>query len=162
MDVMREWILNLTGSATFCLLAMLLCPEGRVKKLLGLLCGIVMSVSLLSPVLEFEFDDYSEYMAKYRQEASEAAQSGTDEGERLKRTIIETECAAYILDKAKELSLDLNSVQVTASWSTEGFWYPYEVRVSILSEHTGYERLTSLIEAELGIPSERQYIEEGG
>ena len=54
---------------------------------------------------------------------------GEQYSKNLNRTIIEGECRAYILDKADETGTELAEVTVTAEWSTDGYWYPHEVRI---------------------------------
>ena len=76
----------------------------------------------------------------------------------INQTIIERECAAYILDKADALGLAVSSAAVTARWSEEGFWYPWESRAAC--SESDRETLSAVIEAELGIPAERQSWEE--
>ena len=78
----------------------------------------------------------------------------TETADRLNRTIIEGECETYILDKAAALGLEVREAAVTARWSDEGFWYPWECRLS--TGEGDMSGLSRLIEAELGIPEARQ------
>ena len=97
-------------------------------------------------------------MARYGEAARSVAGEAGQEADRLNRTIIELECAAYILDKADALGLAVSSAAVTARWSEEGFWYPWESRAAC--SESDRETLSAVIEAELGIPAERQSWEE--
>ncbi len=160
MDAVRQWVLGLCGAAALCALALTLCPEGRVRKVLRCVCGAVMALQLLYPITGFDMDFYSSSAALYRQRAAEAAGSATAEADRLSRTIIEDECAAYILDKADELSCPLTGAEVSAVWSTDGYWYPWEATLRG-GQGEGKAALARLIEAELGVPAERQHWEEG-
>jgi hypothetical protein len=63
------------------------------------------------------------------------------------------------LDKADALGISAADAAVTARWSEEGFWYPWESQVSC--PEGGRAALSEAIEAELGIPPERQSWEEG-
>jgi hypothetical protein len=121
-----------------------------------------MTIALLSPVPHFDFASYAKSLEKYRIEAEEAAGSATGEKDNLSRTIIEDECAAYILDKAETLNLTVNSAEVSAAWSSEGYWYPYKAKLNITGTDAGREKLTDAIESELGIPRDRQNWGEGG
>ena len=49
---LTDWVRALCGAAVICAAAMALCPDGRVKRVLRLVCGLVMACALLSPVLE--------------------------------------------------------------------------------------------------------------
>ena len=157
LEVVTAWIRALVGAAVFCALATALCPEGRVKRVLRFACGLVMAAALLSPVLKLDGAALPKAMARYSEAARQQAQSAADDADRLSRTIIESECETYILDKAAQLGLGPCEVSVTARWSEEGFWYPWECRLSCAEG--GAERLSELIEAELGRAAERQYLE---
>lgn len=158
MSVLTEWLRALVGAAVFCALALALCPEGRPKRVLRAACGVVMAAALLSPVVELDMQALPEAIARYGEAARTVADGAEEEADRLNRTIIERECAAYILDKADALGLSASEASVTARWSEEGFWYPWECRVSCAEG--GRAALSRAIEAELGIPPERQSWEE--
>lgn len=153
-ELLRDWIKALCGSAVVCAAAMALCPEGKVRRVLRLVCGVVMAAALLSPVVELDFGAYSEAIARYGEEARRTAEGAQEEAREQSRTVIEEECAAYILDKAEALGLGSCTAAVRAEWSAEGFWVPRECTVST---DGGYSAaLSSAIEADLGIPAGRQ------
>ena len=56
------------------------------------------------------------------------------------------------MDKAADLSLAVRSVKVSARWSREGVWVPERVSIALENDGEGRARLSSLIEAQLGIP----------
>ena len=60
------------------------------------------------------------------------------------------------MDKAADLSLSVRSVRVSARWSREEVWVPERVLIVLSEDGAGRERLTSLIEAQLGIPAQMQ------
>lgn len=154
MELVTNWIRALVGAAVFCALAAALCPEGRPKRVLRAACGVVMAAALLSPVAALDTEALPKAMARYSEAARRQAESAAESADRLNRTIIESECEAYILDKAAQLGLDGLRAEVTARWSDEGFWYPWEARLG--GPESGRAELGRLIEAELGIPAERQ------
>ena len=117
-----------------------------------------MAAALLSPALGLDMQALPEAVARYGEAARSVAGEAGQEADRLNRTIIERECAAYILDKADALGLAVSSAAVTARWSEEGFWYPWESRAAC--SESDRETLSAVIEAELGIPAERQSWEE--
>ena len=154
MSALTSWLRALVGAAVFCALALALCPEGRPKRVLRAACGVVMAAALLSPVVELDMQALPEALARYGEAARAVAEGAGEEADRLNRTIIERECAAYILDKADALGISVSGAEVGARWSDEGFWYPWESRVACAEG--GREELSRAIEAELGIPPERQ------
>jgi len=151
-ELLRKWILSLTGTALICAAALRLTPEGRVKRVVRLLCGVSMAAALLSPLMGTALETYPLELARYRAQAAAAAEEGTAIRAGLDRDIIEREMEAYILDKARSLGLELRGVHVALRWSTEGVWLPES------AELTGpySARLAQLMEAELGIPRSAQ------
>ena len=121
------------------------------KRVLRAACGVVMAAALLSPALGLDMQALPEAVARYGEAARSVAGEAGQEADRLNRTIIERECAAYILDKAGELGLE---VTVRVETRTEGNGIP----VPWSAELTGSwsQALASALETELGIPAERQ------
>jgi hypothetical protein len=157
MELLRAWVMGLAGAAVVTGLALSLTPKGRVRSVVRLICGAVMIIALVKPVLEFDFDAYSLGLARYRADMERITESARETSDRLQRTIIEEECSAYILDKAHILGLDCTKAEVTVKWGDEGYWYPYEAHLQINGPQEQLNRLAGLIEAELGIPRERQH-----
>lgn len=152
---LRDWILSLAGAAAVCSLAMCVTPAGRVKKVLGVVCGMVMAVALLSPVMDFDFDTYAAAMAVYRDRAEGAASAGEEVQNSMVRSIIQARCAAYILDKAEAMGMT-GAVEVLAVWSAEdSVFVPFEAVLELRGD--GRAALADKIASELGIPEERQY-----
>lgn len=151
-----KWLLGLCAAAAVCAAALALCPEGRVRRVLRLVCGAVMTVALLAPVREFDLDLYARAAARYGEEARALGESAEEESDRLSRSIIEDECAAYIWDKADTLGLQVSSVRVGVRWSGDGFWYPWEADLDISGDAAVLETLSAAVESELGIPRARQ------
>ncbi|MBQ1703230.1 MAG: hypothetical protein II021_01985, partial [Oscillospiraceae bacterium] len=94
--------------------------------------------------------------ARYRQELGESAALGEEKAEVRTRFIIESKLNEYILDKAEELGLSGLAVSVRCEWADEGFWYPTGAQISGNASEMTKEKLKAYIEAELGIPKERQ------
>ena len=159
MSALTSWLRALVGAAVFCALALALCPEGRPKPVLSAACGVVIAAALLSTEEEQDMQAQTGGQAGYGEAARAVAEGAGEEADRLNRTIIERECAAYILDIADALGISAADAAVTARRSEEGFWYPWESRVSC--PEGSRAALSEAIEAELGIPPERQSWEEG-
>lgn len=151
--VLRDWILGLAGAAVFCSVCSAVTPEGSVKRVQKLLCGVVMALSLISPLAELDMSGYSLNLARCRSQAEEISASAREISDSLSRTFIEERCAAYILDKARLSGTEPDSVTVRAQWSAEGVWYPVEAE--IFGEFD--EGLSEKIEEELGIPAQNQH-----
>jgi len=151
-EFLREWILGMTVMALICSVCLTLTPQCRVKSVLKMACALVMAIALLSPIAKLDMDGYARSLAQYRETLIAAESAGSDSADRLIRTVIENECAAYISDKGAELGLGAVPAQVQAKWG-DAFWYPYEVWLG--TERS--EKLMICIEGELGIPRERMH-----
>lgn len=146
-----------------CLLAILcaavtsICPEGNVKKICSLTCSVVMITAALKPLAGFDYREYSAQLAQYREMGAALTESSQELDARLNRLVIERECAAYILDKAHESGIDVTDVRVTASWSTDGFWYPASADIFSSDPESARQTLNGIIERELGIAEGEQH-----
>ena len=155
-ETIRSWLLTMTGVALVSAIASFFASGGSMKRVLKLIGGVAMASALLSPLLKFDFAAYASSLQLYSDSMTWDPAAVEETENRLNRTIIESECGAYILDKAAQLSVPLTDAQITVQWSTDGFWYPCAVT---LTQPAGAEKSTALagiIEADLGIPSERQ------
>lgn len=152
-----EWVRAIAGAALICAAATALTPKGKVKNVLKLICGIVLITAMINPIIKQDFPSMSLDMAKYRKDADEIIGSVEEKKNNLSRTIIENELEAYILDKAQSLNTELASVDVMAKWGDEGCWYPYEVYITANIPQREQNLISNSIQAELGVPNERQY-----
>ena len=143
-----NWVLGLAGTAMLCAAATTLTPQGRVKRVVELLCGIAMAAALLSPLLPQEFPDYALHLAQYRAAAHELTAGAEEISRDLDRSYIEAQLEAYILDEAQRCGAALDGVKVALRWSTEGVWVP----VAAALDGRYDPALERLLEAELGIP----------
>lgn len=156
-EAIQGWLFTMTGVAFVTTIASFFASSGSMKRVLKLIGGVAMAIALLSPLLKFDFAAYAASLQLYDSSAAWDSAAVEETEKRLSRTIIESECSAYILDKAAQLGVPLSSAQVSVQWSTtDGVWYPYAVT---LTQPVGVEKsaaLENMIEADLGIPSERQ------
>ena len=155
-DIFSQWLHAVIYTGIVCSTALLLTPDGRVKKALAIICAVAMCASIASPLSELDFDAYSRAMANYKLDAERYTRQGEDYSKNLNRTIIEDECRAYILDKADEIGAGLSEVIVTAIWSSDGYWYPHEVRIVSGADENQRAKLSDCIQTQLGISVENQ------
>lgn len=154
--ILSQWLRAVIFACIACSIALLITPDGRVKKAMRILCAAVMCSAVISPIVGFDFDVYAKAAAKYQTDARQYAEQGEQYSKNLNRSIIEEECSAYILDKAAELGADIDEAVVTALWSSDGYWYPYEVSIKSSSFGAREQRLSEYIQAKLGISAEKQ------
>lgn len=139
-----------------CGVSMSLAPEGTVKRILSIACSVALVSAVLQPLVGLDFTAYALEIAKNNERRAEFLENNADLNERLNRLVIQAECQTYILDKAEELGTELRRVTVLARWSSEGLWVPYSVELDGTDSAPERRKLGAVIEAELGIPEERQ------
>ena len=152
---LRQWILGMAGAAALCAAALALTPPGRVQKVQKLVCSMVMLLALISPLYSLDTGALARAMARSRETELALSRQAEQAEQRLSRSIIEEECAAYILDKAGETGVTLDAASVTARWDEDGFWYPWQAQLDGAQDCR--RQLAPVIEAQLGIPEARQY-----
>lgn len=150
---MKQWLTAVVGASLLSSIALALTPPGRVKYVTRLVCGLVCALAIASPVLEIDIDKLAVSMAEYQQQAQMVTEQAEEDAKMLERTYIEEECEAYILAKATEADAAVNGVSVSARWDDEALvWYPWQAAL----DGPYNEALSKILEAELGIPRQRQ------
>lgn len=153
--MLHDWICSLTAASAAAAAARLLCPEGGVKKVTEVLCGVMLAAVLASPLLRADIPTLALSMAEYRRTAAELTEGAEAAEKQLLREHIEDQCAAYILREAHTLGAEELRVTVRTKWRDEN-WVPYEARVEGVLSAEVKNALGAYMEAELGIPRERQ------
>ena len=155
-DIFSQWLHAVIYTGIVCSIALMLSPDGRVKNALKILCAVAMCAAIVSPLSELDFDAYSKSHGTMQARRRAVYHRGEQYSKNLNRTIIEDECRAYILDKANETGTELAEVTVTAEWSTDGYWYPHEVRIVSGADENQRAKLSDCIQTQLGISVENQ------
>lgn len=154
IEPLRAWLLSLAGAALLTALAAMFPTSESLRRVVKLIGGVALTCLLFSPLVSFDYDSYAAALQSCRL-AVQTDGAAPDCGDGLQRTVIESELRAYILDKAAQCGVSLADAQVTLQWSTDGYWYPYSVRL-VTSGAAENSRLAQTVEADLGIPRARQ------
>ena len=149
METVRE----LCVIAVFCAVLPELIPEGGVRKIMSVLCSAVLILVSLGGVKQLDYDVYAREMSRLREEQAAIELDGEAMRERMNRLVIAQELETYILDKARELEVPVTHAQFSLRWSSEGFWVPESVELTVSGRTESEEDLRRILEAELGIPS---------
>ena len=157
IDLIRNWVLSVAAAAFIAGIATAITPPGKLRKVVSLVCGFLTIAVMLGPLRDFNLESYSYYMVEFQNKTDAYGVNLENENERLVTAIIEEQSAAYILDKATQL--DIVNFQVTVESKAGDGDYPYPWSVELGGEATEEQRrrLEKVIEAELGIPVERQH-----
>ena len=141
-----------------------LLPEGREKQIASLCATAALVLMLLNLVKATDWQLYALSRAEMERAAASISIDADAQSRELNRFVIEQKCEEYIWDKAADLSIRLQSVELTVTWSGEGVWVPQSVVIELPEENPQRKRLASLIEEHLGIAEAYQewIIEEAG
>lgn len=97
IELVRSWLLGVTGVAIFTAMAESLMPEGAVKEVGKLTGGLVLLVAALTPILSL---DLEEMLPVSQWEAVTITQELEEDRKNQWEAIIVEDLAAYIVDKA--------------------------------------------------------------
>ena len=153
---MRSLLLELIGIALLQSIVMLFAGNDSTRRIIQLVGGVAMTLLLISGVMRFDYAAYASALWPQQEQGLWNGDLVREENDRLNRLLIEQECAAYILDKARELNVELLDASVGLSWSTNGYWYPSQASLVVPKGAGKSAQLADLIQTELGVPMEAQ------
>ena len=159
---MRETIRELCILSIFCGAALRLAPEGPVRRVTAVLCTAVLLLCVLGGVKALDLDSYALTQNTLREQEQRFLSRAEDSRQRLDRLVIEQELQTYIQSKAEQSGLRILQLETELTWRTEGLWVPYALSLRYSGPSQQAERLAEELEAELGIPRERQRWSEDG
>lgn len=154
MNAIREYLLTVTAAAIVCSIAKHLAGDkstaGKITKVVS---GIFLTITVISPIKNFQLSKMDGLLDDYRIMAYETAQSGADMANTAMGDIIKEKTEAYILEEAKKMDIDI-SVEVKLSESEP----PIPDQVIITGIVSPYKKnvLSQYISDNLGISREKQ------
>ena len=155
MELLRAWLTGITAAAILCALANSLMPEGAVRRVGKLACGLVMLSAVLRPLVEVEALSPGDLLENYQAQAAVQTQELKEERNTALKSIIEQEFAAYIVDKAAQMGAACTA-QVTCRLGADGVFLPQSAAVQGSFTPQQQEELARILEEELAIPRARQ------
>lgn len=159
VELIRQWLLGITGAAMLVALADSLTPQGSVRKIGRLIGGLVLLIAVLNPLLRLDEGALTRALTEYELDVEAYSAQLEGQSKDMMKGIIEEQTSAYIQDKAAELGMDC---QVTVETQSDGEWpVPIAVTVRGALSQSQQEELTQQIERDFAIPSQRQYYESG-
>lgn len=154
MDRLCDYVIRLSATALLCAVVIHFARgSSAVKLMVKLLCGIVLAYSIIQPVRQLKISEFGDVAMQFRQDADRAVQWGKNISTEAWTESISQGTEAYILEKAKDLNLDL-IVEVELSDDE----FPVPVAVSLTGKVAPYAKsvLSDAISRDLNIPKESQ------
>lgn len=151
MTGLAQYILRVSAAAILTAVTQSFPLEGAMRGLVRLVGGVLMAMTLISPLLTLRMPDMDDWMVSFETGAEAAAASGEDMAREALHGIITERTEAYILDKAAALGAALE-VQVR----TDNAGIPVGVTLRGNCTWEAKLRLSEIIASELGIGKEAQ------
>ena len=154
MEGVRSYLLSLCAVAIVCCcVRRLLGTKGTPAGIGKMLCGVLLTITLLRPLHHLPDLWWKEYPSDLHASAQEIVQKAAEGSKRERDEIIKKQIRAYILEKAAQLGSVLT---VEVSLSDDELPVPTAVRLRGLYTPLAQARLQQLLARDLGIPKEKQ------
>lgn len=147
---MRRYVLSVICTALLCSVAMGLTQGAGTKKILRLLCGVILAKSILGPLPGVDWEKIP-ILPDSRETAAITA-SGENMARQAACDIIKQECETYILDKAAALGAELQ-VEIILSGETPPV--PVEAVFTGPVSPGVRSQIEGILSRDLGIPKEK-------
>ncbi|MDR1116806.1 MAG: stage III sporulation protein AF [Oscillospiraceae bacterium] len=155
MEVLKTWILGITAASIIVSAAAAIAPQGHMRSIVRFIGGLVLFISVISPLKDFNLEDMAFYQAQYRAEYEDYEEKLIFNSSAQIKLIIEDRTRTYILQKADSLQLDCDVTVITKA-AKDAYPYPAEITGTYSGAESAAEELKRFIESELGVPKEKQ------
>lgn len=154
VDNIRSYMISITAAAILCAIVMLLTgKKSKYYVMIKTLCGIFITVTAFSPVIDLKLDMVDFFDAGFLEDGKEiTAMAQREVYQELSAGII-AQSETYILSKADFLHADITA---QIELNDENPPVPWRVRLAGQISPYGKTVLTEYIEKDLEIPEERQ------
>ena len=147
----NSYLYSIIAGALLCAVVSRLFAESKRKKLIRMLCGTVLGITLLQPMAGIRLPDWNRIWQTEEFDGAVFIAEGQEAAREARETIITEACETYILDRAEALGAQLR-VRVTLNRDL----LPESVTVQGETGFAAEEKLQEIITADLGIPKENQ------
>ena len=152
MEGVREYLLSVTAGAILCgILGSLVGEKGAFSGLYKLISGLVLCFLMISPLVNIELSDFSQFANELISQGDQAVREGEESRDEMLRQIITDEARAYIMDKARSYGAEIQ-VEITLSQDDP----PVLENCTIRGQISPYvkQQLKKILIIDLGIPEE--------
>ena len=154
MSGIKAYVFRIVIAAIVCGIASSLLKEKTASgKIVNLLCGIIMAITILSPVVSISFKKITSYYSSISYDAAQYVNDGKMAAQESIADIIKSQTEAYILDKANSLGLQI-SVEVELDDSNNSVPCGAVITGAVSPYAKG--SLEAYMQEQLGIPKENQ------
>ena len=154
---MRQLLRDCIAVSVVSGLLLKLCPDTGAKRVAALASAVVLCLTVIRPLKDFDFDSYALQSARLHEAEEALNRNAAGASAKLGRLVMEESYAAYLADRAAEYGLDEIRVELQLQWDPDGLWIPYAAHISGSWDEREGARFRELLTVELGVPPERQY-----
>lgn len=150
----KQYIISVTAAAVVGCIAISICDKkSTISAVVKLIVGVIMTLTILKPMIEFKIEDISDYISSVNISATDFAQKGSAWADSEAAAIIMEQCEAYILDKASSAGVQID-VKVTVC--DQPPFIPATAVVTGNISPYAKTQLSEMIEKDIGISKENQ------
>lgn len=154
MDGVAEYLLSITTAVIVCAIAKhLIGQKNPSGKLVKVICGVFIAVTIISPIVDFRIDKYTDNVEQYLSDGTACVDMGTEMAKTEMADIIKKQMEAYILDEADRLSVKISA---DICLSMDDSIQPEKVVINGAVSPYNQKVLSEYIEDRLGISRENQ------
>ena len=155
MEFARGYITSVIYVCLCCAIIRKLVPQkGPTSSVINAACGIIIAITVISPVIKINISGIEDYIDSYRFEADSYVNAGTEASKNQLQAVIIEKTKAYILEKASTYDCKITSIKVSVSSDM----VPVPICVEIYGTYSPYTKnqISGLITSNLGISKENQ------
>lgn len=109
MAALGQYAVTVSAASILCGIIIAMSTDTRQKEILRLLCGIFLTMTVLSPFVKTTIPNIFEFPEEYLEQGRAFASSGEKDAAEAMSAFIKEETEAYILDKADALGVVLSA-----------------------------------------------------
>lgn len=151
MNSWKQYILSIIVCLITCGIVSQIISDTKRKELVNLICGLILSISLLTPLTRLDLEDLWNIPAENWNGAEFYVSEGKKTASAEQAQYIKASCEAYILNKAKLLGAD-----VTVQISLDEKLVPVFAEINGGADPGVQWELQNILMTDLGIPKENQ------
>ncbi len=151
MDSLQSYLISVIAAALLCAAAEGILQTSAVKEPVKMICGIVLTITVVSPLRNVDLTNTIAFDTSFRTAASTAAAEGEAMAKEARYRVIKEKTEAYIQDKAAALG-----AEISADVDLCGDDPPVPQRAVISGQITADKKaqLLQILQTQLGITEE--------
>jgi hypothetical protein len=152
MDDICRYMLSVIFTSMICGILLNSLREGGAKALTKTVCGLILSVTVISPLRNVSFE-IPEGIPSFRDSAVFAAEEGEALAQDTMKRVIKSKAEAYILEKAAQWDAD---IQIEVELGLESPYAPVSAKITGEISSQARSAIEDLLANQFEIPKEAQ------